>query len=155
MPGSSTKRIIAIALWCALLVPYALFCLALKIAPLWILAGLFVLHGLGHLGRLRWLETASQATAMIGVSAAAAGASAYMLAIWIAPPVTSDGQMVMPVGQALLGLLGAAAAGIAALVLYIRRWRHEPARSTARWLVHLAGLVTLGAAAYAALRLQF
>jgi hypothetical protein len=112
----------------------------------------FVLHGVAQLARVRWLESALQALALVTVGAAAMATAAYLVAIWISPPRTPDGHPVMPIGQAALGLLVAVVSGVLLLVQYIRRWRHEPARRTVSLLVHLAGVVTLAAAVYKGVR---
>ena len=96
----------------------------------------------------------TQLAALCLTGAAAAATAAYQLAIWVAPARTADGHPVMPVGQAFIGLLAGALAGVVLLVLHLRRWRREPARSTVSLLLHLAGLVTLGVAVFTTLRLS-
>ena len=146
--------LLPLLLWALALVPFGLLCLALKQGPLWVVVGLFALHGVSQLARVRWLETAAQLVALCLTGGAAAATAAYQLAIWIAPARTAEGHPVMPVGQAFLGLLAGVLAGVALLVLYLRRWRREPARATVRLLLHLAGLVSLAAAIYTTLRLS-
>jgi hypothetical protein len=147
------RRLLPFVVWALALVPFGLLCLALKRGPLWVLVGLFALHGLARLARVRWLETATQLVALCLTGGAAAATAAYQVSIWIAPARTAEGHPVMPVGQAFLGLLAGVLAGVVLLVLYLRRWRHEPARSTVGLLLHLAGLVALAVALYTTLRL--
>ena len=50
----------------------------------------------------------------------------YGIAVGVAPPVTPDGHPVMPMGQALIGVMSGTGAAVWTLVAYVRRWRHDP-----------------------------
>lgn len=142
-----------IALWAAVVALYLVFCLTLKVAPLAALMGVFVAHGVSHWRRWHRIETVTQAVALCLMAGTAAGTAAYALATWLVPPHTAEGHGLMPIGQIAVGLFAGLAATVVVLVLYLRRWRHDPVRIRTRILVHLGGLATLGVAGYTALRL--
>lgn len=68
---------------------------------------------------MRWLRAALAFVA----TTALAMPLIYFVAITIAPPVTSDGHPVMPIGQAGIALVGAPILGLLAATLLASRRR--------------------------------
>lgn len=117
-----------------------------KPAPRALLAALFVVHALLSAGARReersWPRDALTALLWIGCFVASGMflCTSFALRVW--PPVTSDGHHVMPIGQALVGIV---AGGVAGLVVAARgslRWDGRDRRRE-RIVLHAVGALLI------------
>jgi uncharacterized membrane protein YeaQ/YmgE (transglycosylase-associated protein family) len=112
-----------------------------KLAPLMVAAFLFVLHAtlsFTGFGRERFVpRDVLSALLLIGCFTLSAMFVVTSLAVLVAPPVTSDGHHVMPIGQAFVGIVGGGIAGGALSFVALRpRWRD---RDLERLVLHVVG----------------
>ncbi len=120
----------------------------LKEAPLLILGGVFVAHAalsLGARGSERAPVRDVLAAALLGLLLLMGSAFLLVsLALWIAPPFTSDGHPVMAIGQTFLGSAGGVVAGGLFTFAALRpRWRD---RTLEGILLHVIGAAFVAAA---------
>ena len=127
---------------------------SIKPAPLVVGACLFAAHGIVSLvTRSEERSTARDllsAALLLGCFEVSAMFLTTSLAMVLAPPVTSDGHHVMPMGQVLVGIAGGGVVGVVLTFLALRpRWRD---RRLERLLLHAVGAVVIVAAVVAWVR---
>src|SRR4051812_1681340 len=125
---------------------------SLKPAPQLFMAALFGAHALLSAATRRseasarhWARDSLTALLWIGCFVASGIYLCTSLALWAWPSVTADGHRVMPLGQALIGIV---AGGIAGTVVAVRgSLRHDQRdRGRERLVLHAVGVLLIVAA---------
>jgi hypothetical protein len=120
-----------------------------KPAPRAFVAALFVLHALlsarARRSQRSWPRDALTVLLRIGCLVASGMFLCTSFALRVSPPVTPDGHPVMPIGQALVGML---VGGVAGLVVATRGSLRHPRRDRGRerTVLHAVGALLLVAA---------
>lgn len=127
---------------------------SIKPAPLMLTACLFAAHGVVSLiTRSEERSTARDllsAALLLGCFEVSAMFLLTSFAMVVAPPVTSDGHHVMPMGQVFVGLAGGGVVGAVLTFIALRpRWRD---RRLERLLIHAVGAIVIVAAVVAWVR---
>jgi hypothetical protein len=122
----------------------------LKPMPVVVLAAIFVLHAASCLvagdAERSWLRDGLSAALWLGCFVAAGIFLATVVALALWPPVTPDGHPVMPIGQALLGIVAGGLAGLAVGVFGSLRHAERDRRRERRILVGLGALWVVASA---------